>query len=188
MEYTLDKTFEKIDYQNHPLPAGEYENCLFKNCNFANANLSGINFSACAFIDCNLCLVQLAKTVLRDVRFVGCKLLGIHLEDSNEFGRSLAFEQCQLNNASFYQMKLKKTSFKNTQLREVDFTESDLAEAIFDGCDLAGAIFDYTNLEKADLRTSFNYAIHPEKNRIRKARFAAAGIQGLLEAYDITIE
>lgn len=28
--YTEDQTFEKIDYSEHFLPKGEYENCTFK--------------------------------------------------------------------------------------------------------------------------------------------------------------
>jgi hypothetical protein len=43
-------------------------------------------------------------------------------------------------------------------------------------------------LEKADLRTSYNYSIDPETNKIRKARFALLGIRGLLEKYDIPID
>jgi len=50
------------------------------------------------------------------------------------------------------------------------------------------AAFENTILEKADFRTSFNYSIDPEKNRIRKARFSLAGISGLLDKYDIEID
>jgi uncharacterized protein YjbI with pentapeptide repeats len=73
-------------------------------------------------------------------------------------------------------------------LNEVDFTESDLTASIFDNCDLNLATFDNSILEKADLRTSYNYSIDPERNRIKKARFSVAGISGLLDKYDIQIE
>jgi hypothetical protein len=43
-------------------------------------------------------------------------------------------------------------------------------------------------LEKADFRTSYNYSINPEVNRIKKAKFSTAGIAGLLCKYDIEIE
>jgi len=42
--------------------------------------------------------------------------------------------------------------------------------------------------ERTDFRTSFNYSIDPEKNRIRKARFSLIGIAGLLNKYDIDID
>jgi hypothetical protein len=45
-----------------------------------------------------------------------------------------------------------------------------------------------TNMEKADLRTSYNYSLDPEINRITKAKFSILGISGLLEKYNITIE
>ncbi|MCO4292750.1 pentapeptide repeat-containing protein [Solitalea sp. MAHUQ-68] len=85
-------------------------------------------------------------------------------------------------------MNLKKTTFDNCDLTQVDFTETDLLGAIFKTCNLNGAIFDNSILEKADFRTSFNYTIDPENNRIKKARFDLQGIPGLLAKYDITVE
>ncbi|HZB12656.1 MAG TPA: pentapeptide repeat-containing protein, partial [Chryseolinea sp.] len=82
----------------------------------------------------------------------------------------------------------KKTVFKNSQLQETDFTECDVTGALFDNCDLTNATFAFTILEKADLRTSYNYSIDPEKNRVKKARFSLQGVTGLLDKYDIEIE
>jgi hypothetical protein len=53
---------------------------------------------------------------------------------------------------------------------------------------LSGATFENTNLEKADFRTSFNYSIDPEINRIKKAKFALPEVLGLLNKYDLVIE
>ncbi len=39
-----------------------------------------------------------------------------------------------------------------------------------DNCDLNRAVFDNSILEKADFRTSLNYSIDPELNRIKKAK------------------
>ena len=89
---------------------------------------------------------------------------------------------------TFYKTKIKKTSFKNSQLQETDFTEADLTNSVFDNCNLLQAIFDHTMLEKADFRTSFNYSIDPEINRIKQARFSISEIAGLLNKYDIHIE
>jgi hypothetical protein len=49
------------------------------------------------------------------------------------------------------------------------------------------SIFENTLLEKADLRTAFNYSIDPEMNRVKKAKFSIAGVTGLLDKYDIEI-
>ena len=83
---------------------------------------------------------------------------------------------------------MKKTVFRDSLLVETDFAGADLSGATFDNCDLAHAVFENTILEKADLRTSYNYSIDPETNRIKKARFSVTGIAGLLEKYDIEIE
>jgi uncharacterized protein YjbI with pentapeptide repeats len=115
-------------------------------------------------------------------------MLGLHFEDCNPFGLSVSFQNCNLSHSSFYQNKLKKTKIENSKLHEVDFTECDLTGSVFDNCDLMNATFDRTNLEKADFRTSFNYSISPETNRIKKARFSLSGIAGLLDKYDIEIE
>jgi uncharacterized protein YjbI with pentapeptide repeats len=84
--------------------------------------------------------------------------------------------------------KTKKTVFKNSKLNESDFTESNLTGTILDNCDLTKATFANSVLEKADFRTSFNYSIDPEINRLKKARFSLSGIAGLLEKYDIEID
>jgi len=39
-----------------------------------------------------------------------------------------------------------------------------------------------------DFRTSVNYSLDPERNRIKKARFSLSGIAGLLDKYDIEID
>jgi fluoroquinolone resistance protein len=43
-------------------------------------------------------------------------------------------------------------------------------------------------LEKADLRTAYNYSIDPSINKIKKAKFSLPGVVGLLSKYDIEIE
>lgn len=84
--------------------------------------------------------------------------------------------------------KIRKTAFRNSQLQESDFAEADLTGAVFDNCDLTRAIFDQTVLEKTDFRTSYNYSIDPEINRIKRAKFSILGVSGLLDKYDIEIE
>ena len=182
--YIQDKIFEKSDSPTK----GEYENCIFTNCNFEETNLNDIKFMDCNFQDCNWSLVQLNGTVLREVKFKDCKMLGLQFETCNDFGLLFSFENCQLNHSTFFQMNIKKTIFRNCQLREIDFSESNLSNVIFDNCDLAQAIFINTVLDKADFRTAYNYSIDPESNRLKKAKFSILGISGLLDKYDLIIE
>ena len=186
--FTQDQIFDKLDFTQEPLPKGEYENCIFTNCNFEETNLNDIKFMDCNFQDCNWSLVQLNGTVLREVKFKDCKMLGLQFETCNDFGLSFSFENCQLNHSTFFQMNIKKTIFRNCQLREIDFSESNLSNVIFDNCDLAQAIFINTVLDKADFRTAYNYSIDPESNRLKKAKFSILGISGLLDKYDLIIE
>jgi uncharacterized protein YjbI with pentapeptide repeats len=115
-------------------------------------------------------------------------MIGIQFDTANQFAMSFSFDHCILTNSTFYQTKLKQTKFKNCNLNEVDFTLADLSGSDFYKCDFAGAIFDQTNLEKADFRTSFNYSIHPETNKIKRSKHSQMELSGLLDKYDITIE
>lgn len=186
--YIADTTFDHKIISDHPLEKGEYENCRFANCDFSEADWSDIKFTECEFIACNLSLVALSKTAFRDVKFKDCKMLGLHFDTCNGIGLSFMFDGCQLNHTTFYKTKIRKTIFRNTKLQEVDFAECDLTDSLFENCDLSRANFENTIIEKADFRTSFNYSIDPEINRIRKAKFSMSGLPGLLEKYNIDIE
>jgi uncharacterized protein YjbI with pentapeptide repeats len=83
---------------------------------------------------------------------------------------------------------MKKTNFVRCQLKQVDFSGCDLSQSVFEDCDLADAVFENTVLEKADLRTAFNYSIDPEMNRVKKAKFSLINVRGLLAKYDIELE
>jgi uncharacterized protein YjbI with pentapeptide repeats len=186
--YIEHQIFEKLNFSENPIAKGEYEHCTFVNCNFANADLTNRNFTACEFMGCNLSMSKFGKTVMSDVHFKDCKLLGLTFENCNEFLFSITVEHCTLNLSSFYKMNLKKTTFKHSSLQEVDFTESNLTGSLFDHCDLMRTTFKNTILEKVDFRTSYNYSIDPELNRLKKAKFSTAGVVGLLDKYDIDID
>ena len=187
MNYTDEQTFNGNDFTTTPLPKGEFEQCVFNNCNFADCDLSGYQFIDCEFHGCNLSMVALNKTLLQGVTFADCKILGVRFNHCDPFGLAISFDHCQLNHCSFFQLKLAKTTFRNCQLLDADLVESDLSETTFDNCDLAGAVFEQTNLEKADLATSYNYTLDPESNTVKNARFSLSGLPGLLEKYDLKV-
>lgn len=183
-----EKTFEKADFTENALPKGDYENCRFINCDFSNSDLSNVNFADCEFSGCNLSLAKIPKTAFKNVKFRNCKLLGLRFDSCNDFLFAVYFENCILNISSFYKLKLKGTNFINSSLQEVDFTLSDLSNSLFDNCDMARATFENTVLNKTDFRTSYNYSIDPELNRMKKAKFSLAGVPGLLAKYDIEVD
>lgn len=63
-----------------------------------------------------------------------------------------------------------------------------MTHALFDNCTLTRSTFDQTILEHADLRTSHDYSIDPERNRVKRAQFSILGVAGLLEKYQIETE
>ena len=183
-----DQTFSKADIASGPLLAGEYDNCTFVQCDFSRADFSGFRFSDCEFQDCNLSNVKLLKTALQNVRFRGCKLTGVPFHTCSDLLFTVSFENCLLHLATFYKLTLKKTLFKGCTLHETDFTQATLNGSSFAECDLLNATFDQTNLEQCDFRTAYNYRINPELNRLRKARFTAQGLGGLLQHLGILID
>jgi uncharacterized protein YjbI with pentapeptide repeats len=115
-------------------------------------------------------------------------MLGVHFDACQHLGLAFSFEGCQLTHSSFFKLKIKNTQFKNCILQEADFAEADLTNAVFSDSNLSGAIFDHTALEKSDFRGAYGYAIDPDINKIKKARFSLSGIPGLLTKYDIYID
>lgn len=182
------QNFKGINFTHNGLELADYEYCNFINCDFSNLDLSEISFSECEFEDCNLSSVILNSTSFKEVIFKNCKLLGMQFDKCNPMLFSIDFDDCQLNLSSFYDMELKNTKFKRCALHEVDFVEADLTGLKLEQCDLKDALFENTILRKTDFRTSFNYSIDPELNRIAKAKFSLPEIKGLLHKYDIEIE
>jgi uncharacterized protein YjbI with pentapeptide repeats len=186
--YFYDQTFERKDNSENELKKGEYENCTFRCLSLAGVDLSVFFFIDCKFVDCDLSLTKLQKTVLRDVAFCDCKMLGLRFDECHQAGLSFRFQNCQLQHSVFYSCKIKKTIFRNSNLQECDFSECDLQNAVFEQCDLSGAVFENTNLIQADFSTAMHYCIDPESNKIKKARFSMYGLAGLLSKYNIVID
>ena len=186
--YIADETFKSVNFNDKPLLKGTYECCVFNNCDFSNANFSAFHFIECDFFDCNFSSANVYGTLFQNVQFQDCKMLGLPFEKCNSFGLIVSFSDCQLNHSSFYNLNLSKTNFLNCRLINADFTASNLTEVIFENCDLQNAKFENTILEKADFRSSFNYTINPEINKIKGAKFSLKDIEGLLSQYQIKID
>lgn len=170
------------------LPAGDFDGCTFTNCRFAGQNFSERTFSDCRFSDCDLSNVKLAETSMKAVWFANCKLIGLHFDDCGAFLFEVHFKGCQLELSTFRERDLRRSSFENCILPETDFKGADLRKIVFSNCDLSRSIFERCDLREADFRTSRNYEISPDENRLRKARFSLDGLPGLLTDYGIIVE
>jgi fluoroquinolone resistance protein len=182
-----EQTFTRLKTGDPVFRHRQFENCSFINCDLSYANLSKLVFTECKFEGCNLSLAVLLDTGLQDIQFKDCKLSGADFSKSQDFLFAVNFENCILDNAVFYKKKNKRAKFLDCSLTEADFTEADLTDVKFENCNLNRAFFDHTILKNADLCTSYNFIIDPDKNDIKKAKFSAQGLPGLLAKYDIKI-
>jgi uncharacterized protein YjbI with pentapeptide repeats len=183
-----DRVYSKIGPEGNPLPKGDFEGCSFSGCDLSGTDLSGIRFTGCRFEGCNLSMTTLKATVFNGAVFVDCKMLGLRFEDCHRIPFIVGFENCILDFCTFTGMSLRKTSFRACHVREADFSEADLTEAVFSECRLPRSLFNRTNLEKADFRNSLEFDIDPSANRMRRAKFSADGLRGLLGRYDLEID
>ena len=188
-KFNLDKHFENVSGDNRFWEAhgNNYENCLFSGCKFQKNSLEEIKFYDCRFENCDLSLVDVRKTLFRNIEFTGCRLSGVLFDQCNSFGLEVRFYDSKLDHSIFFGLKLTKAVFKGCSLKGVDFSYAQLKEADFDASDLMDARFDQTNLEKASLQFASNYLIHPEANNICGASFSLNGLPGLLAAYKIKV-
>lgn len=183
----FDQTFEKITH----LPTGtkqtQFEDCTFRNSDLTEANFQGCNFVKCTFVNCNLSMVKFAQIGLDHIQFTDCKMVGADFSTAKDFLFGVNFSNSILDYAAFMKKKNRKAKFENCSLKGADFTEADLTETKFINCDFDRAIFMQSTLNGADFVTSFNYTIDPERNSLRKAKFAVSGLPGLLTNYGIIV-
>ena len=188
MELFDNIEYENKDFTKEAMELGDYEECSFVNCNFSQVDLATFMFINCTFIGSNLSLAKLINTIFREVIFKECKMTGLFFDTVNPFGFSCSFDHCNLSSSSFFKVKMKNAQFSNSTLVDVDFTECDINGSVLRNCDLTNAVFDQSNLEKVDFRTSYNYVIDIDRNRIKKSQHSLQSIHGLLYKYDILID
>jgi fluoroquinolone resistance protein len=182
------KEFKNIDYSEKTLRNRDFNKCKFIDCYFTQSDLRTNNFDNCFFENCNFTMTVVEGVGFRDATFKSCKILGVDFSQCNIFLFSFHFDNCIMDYCTFYGRKLKKTNFVHCLLKNVDFSETDLTSSVFSNSDLTGAMFSNTLLEKVDFRTATNFSIDPEFNRLKKAKFSAFQLEGLLYKYQLEID
>lgn len=182
-----DKTFTGAELPSTGFVNIEFEHCTFRSGGWMGADLTNARFTDCVFEQCDLSNAKTRGTGFRTVRFTNCKLLGMQFEQCNTFLLAVQFHGCRMDFTSFRSLVLKNTVLKGCALREADLSGANFSGSTFDDCDLSGVIFDATVLEKADLRSAFNFTIDPERTRLKGAHIAMHGLPGLLAKYDLVI-
>ena len=186
-KYFLQQQYTEVLYDRDGLNLKEFEGCSFVRCDFSACNFIGVTFIDCTFTDCNFTGAKINHVAFRTVHFNGCLMQELNFAMCDKLIFEIHFNRCNLDFAKFYTLKIKGMTFIDCSMIAVDFMKADLTEVIFDRCDLYKTVFSNTILDKADFRTSFNYALDPEKNKIKRAMFSLGNVKGLLEKHQIKV-
>jgi uncharacterized protein YjbI with pentapeptide repeats len=186
-QIAFGEIFQSVNFNEKHFQIGEYDECTFIHCDFSGVDLSSSVFTDCVFTGCNFSMSKLNGTSFSKVKFMDCKMIGIHFETCNPFMFTVFFKHCILDLSSFHGMKIPAIQYVHCSMREADLTDTNLTGAIFTGSDLYMTVFQQTNLEKADLSEAHHFHINPVANKVKKAKFSREGLEGLLVGFDIKI-
>ncbi len=178
---------KSTDFSKKSLEKHFFTSCAFHHCNFSEALLRNARFCSCIFVGCNLSLVKLDGCRLQDVQFIDCKIVGAEFFKCEKMFFSASFKNCLLQYCNFSDLNMKNALFGKSKLKENYFTNTCLNGADFSDADLLGTTFHNCDLSKAAFSTATQYAIDPQTNKIKKAKFSLPEVIGLLSAFDITI-
>lgn len=182
------QVFNAVDYSEQTLENVQFYKCKFERCDFSKSNVAEIGFEDCIFEGCNFTMTKVKDTGFRNASFKDCRVMGVNFAECSKFMFSFSFERCILDYSVFLGRNIKETSFIGCSLKEVNFSEANLTSCIFTNSDLTLTRFSNTILEKADFRGAFNFAIDPEFNKMKKAKFHLFQLEGLLYKYQLDIE
>ena len=185
--YIIEEQFYGASFGARDIMYNDYERCTFADCDFSACNFTGVAFIDCTFTRCNFNEAKINYVGLRNAFFDGCNFTGVNFAMVDALLLGIEFKSCRLDYAKFYTLKIKGTVFTDCSLIAADFMSADLTGALFDGCDLHKAVFLDTIAIRADFTTSYNYAMDPERNKLRRARFSKEGLKGLLEKHEIVV-
>lgn len=185
--YIIEEQFYGTAFGTTAISYKDYERCTFADCDFSACDFTGVAFIDCTFTRCNFNEAKINYVGLRNVFFDGCNFTGVNFAMVDALLMAIEFKGCKLDYTKFYTLKLKGTVFTGCSLIAADFMSADLTEAVFDDCNLHKAVFHDTVALRADFTTSYNYAMDPERNKLRRARFSKEGLKGLLEKHEIVV-
>ncbi|HEY1099003.1 MAG TPA: pentapeptide repeat-containing protein [Myxococcota bacterium] len=160
--------FADVDGKDAVVEGRELYRCTFRGGSFAGARFSRVVFEQCVFEDCDLTRMTLPQSALRGVRFVRCKLMGVHFAAAADHPE-VAFDDCDLRYAVFDGQALRGTRFVGCGLQDSSFNDVNLVDADFAGSDLDRATIARCDLAGADFASATGVFIDPAKNKAKDA-------------------
>lgn len=109
---------------------------VFTNTNLTEANLGAIEFDGAIFTGADLTGATLGKSIIRDTRFIKCKMAE----------KMDMFMETKFDHASFIESDLRKNVFIDADISNCDFSGSDLSESNFVNPVMKQANFSQANL------------------------------------------
>jgi uncharacterized protein YjbI with pentapeptide repeats len=182
-----DVVFERSEFTGKILKNAEFYQCEFASSDFMKTSFEKCRFEKCVFKNSDFSLARIKDCFFITCKFTDCKLIGIDWTIAREPFRA-DFSGCRLDNSVFYKLDLRMAKITECSLISADFESANLSKAKLNGCDMSGCKFINTNLSGADFRDAINYAVNPQANNIRSARFSLPEAITLLNYLDITIE
>ncbi|MEM8628838.1 MAG: pentapeptide repeat-containing protein [Chlamydiota bacterium] len=165
----------------------EFFACTFSGLPLIETDFQGTHFSECSFASCDLHMLQMKRCRLQDVLFTDCKIVGVPFFLCERRFFTPQFQSCVLIGCNFSHLSMRGISFCKSKVHECSFLEADLTRANLQETDFAGSLFHHTNLAKADFKGARNYAINPQVNVVKKARFSLPDALCLLESFEVDI-
>ena len=183
-----DQNFKTHDFSDISFAEKSFSHCLFESCNFIESSWQSAKFASCIFKNCNLSLINLKNCRLYDVVFEESKLVGIDFSQyDTSFIFSISAKKCLIQHCSFSHLPMKKTLFQQSKIHGSNFIDSCLVEADFTGADLKDTMFHTCDLSNSNFCHAVNYAIDPQVNKVKGAKFSFPEVVGLLKNFEITI-
>jgi len=179
--------FTDVDGKDAVIANKELYRCTFRGGTFERARFERVIFESCVFENCDLTRITLPHSAARGVRFVGCKLLGVHFSSLGDHPE-LHFDTCDLRYAVFDGQSLRTTRFVNSQLPDTSFNDADLVDTDFSGSELNGAVFARCELAGADFATATGVFIDPAKNRAKDVLISPEAAVQLARSLGMRVE
>jgi uncharacterized protein YjbI with pentapeptide repeats len=129
--------FEQMLFHRVVLGPSRHKKPRFVDCRLETSDLSRIEWEGARF---------------RRVEFIGCRMIGSHLMDSEM--EDVTLKECNLERAIFLSAGFKAVRFIHCVLREASFEKADLSGVVFDDCDLTDADLRQSKLNRTDFRGS----------------------------------
>jgi fluoroquinolone resistance protein len=181
------QTIKSENFSKKSLDRSSFSDCTFNGCDFSESMLRNARFYACIFTNCNLSLVKLDGCRFQETHFIDCKIVGADFFKCGKPFFFASFKNCVLQYCNFSDLRMKAGSFNGSKLNDCYFTNTVLTGADFREVDLMGTIFHNCDLCEADFSSATRYAIDPQTNKMKKARFSLPEAVGLLHGFGITI-